>query len=150
MSRSGYTEDFDSDSWQLAMWRGQVMSAIRGRRGQAFLRELIKALDAMPERKLIRHELIADPPAFIPPSIANAAPPAVCAIGSLGLQRGVDMKSLDPEDYDSIADAFGVAHQLVQEIEFENDENSWNKETPEARWRRMRDWASRMINKDAK
>lgn len=52
MSRSGY--DDDCDGWALIRWRGAVASAIRGRRGQAFLRELAEALDELP-----KHELIA-------------------------------------------------------------------------------------------
>lgn len=139
MSRSGYSDDIDQ--WALIMWRGQVASAIRGKRGQAFLRDLARALDAMPEKRLIDRELIAEVPAFIPPGFT----PAVCAIGSLGVQRGVDLKALDPGDYDGIANAFGIAHQLVQEIEFENDEACWGVETPEQRWVRMRDWVRRMI-----
>jgi hypothetical protein len=49
---------------------------------------------------------------------------------------------LDPEDYEQLADVFGVAHQLVQEIEFENDEYH---ETPEQRWERMRTWVASLI-----
>jgi hypothetical protein len=37
MSRSGYSDDLEN--WSLIRWRGAVASAIRGRRGQAFLRE---------------------------------------------------------------------------------------------------------------
>lgn len=136
MGRSGYTDDGD-DNWALIKWRGQVASAIRGRRGQSFLRELAEALDAMPEKRLIAHELQQSAPAFVPPQFSRAE---VCAIGSLGVARGIDMRELDPENYDAIADAFGVAHQLVREIEFENDEASWSAETPEQRWVRMREW----------
>ena len=124
MSRAGYCEDIDQ--WQLIRWRGQVASAIRGKRGQAFLRELIDALDAMPEKKLIAHELEQN---------GN-----VCAIGSVGARRGTDMSKLDPEDPDGIAAAFGIAQQLGREIEFMNDEAYWN-DTDENRWRRMRAWA---------
>jgi hypothetical protein len=38
-------------------WQGVVKSAIRGKKGQAFLKELLSALDAMPEKKLIAEEL---------------------------------------------------------------------------------------------
>lgn len=137
MSRSGYTDDCEGRD--LAMWRGQVASAIRGKRGQTLLRELLEALEAMPIKCLIAHKLKRDAPAFIPPEFAV---PNVCAIGSLGIRRGVDLEAMDPEDYDTIADTFGVAHQLIQEIEFMNDEvGSW-KETPEHRWQRMRNWVS--------
>lgn len=143
MSRSGYNDDIDQ--WALIKWRGQVASAIRGKRGQAFLRDLAASLDAMPEKRLIAHDLQKDVPAFVPPQFSKAE---VCAIGSLGVARGIDMRVLDPEDYDAIADAFGVAHQLVQEIEFENDEGAWGLETPEGRWGRMREWVRGRIAAD--
>lgn len=136
MSRSGYSDDFDFDNWSHIRWRGQVASATRGKRGQAFLRELVEALDAMPEKRLIANDL---------EHAGN-----VCAIGSVGFSRGVDMSALDPHDYDTIAGTFGIAHQLVQEIEWENDEaymGDWDSEncrsnsTPEGRWEHMRAWA---------
>lgn len=139
MSRSGYSDDYDSQG--LALWRGQVASAIRGKRGQAFLKEMVAALDAMPEKRLIRDELQSLPPAFISPEHAR---PQVCAIGSVGLKRNVDLLSLDPEDYGSLADIFGIAHQLVREIEYMNDEGDLG-ETPEERWTRMYDWACSQI-----
>lgn len=131
MGRSGYSDDYDMENWSLIRWRGQVASAIRGKRGQAFLRELIDALDAMPEKRLIADELQA----------GNQ----VCAIGSVGVRRGIDMTKLDPEDYDGLAGTFGIAHQLVQEIEWMNDEGPpWNA-TPEIRWQYMRKWAEKQL-----
>lgn len=125
MSRSGYTDDGD-----YAMWRGQVASAVRGRRGQAFLRDLLRALDEMPERRLIANDLRRDG--------------EVCAIGSLGAVRGVDLESLDPEDYDSVAAAFDVAQQLVREVAFVNDEDH-PRATPEERWQNVRSWVAGLI-----
>jgi hypothetical protein len=43
MSRSGYVDDVDQKD--LAMYRGAVASAIRGKRGQALLREMREAMD---------------------------------------------------------------------------------------------------------
>lgn len=139
MSRSGYSDD--CDGWALIRWRGQVASAIKGKRGQAFLRELVAALDAMPDRRLIAHDLQKF--RYTPVGAVNEG---VCAIGSVGARRGVDMTALDPEDPDGIANAFGIAHQLVQEIEYENDE-AWYHDTPEHRWQRMRDWAASKLKK---
>jgi hypothetical protein len=140
MSRSGYDDDcdYDGDAWEFIRWRGQVASAIRGKRGQEFLREMIEALDAMPSKQLISHELQAE-------SEAAEVAPMVCAIGSVGLKRGVDMRSLDPDDYCKISETFGIAHQLAREIEYMNDEWKYGPETPEDRWLRMRDWAARQI-----
>lgn len=125
MSRSGYTDDFNN-GWTLIRWRGAVASALRGRRGQAFLRELIAALDALPEKKLIVHELEVDG--------------AVCAIGAVGRQRGIDMTALDPEDHEKIAATFDVAHALTCEIFYINDEEL-GRATPEERFLEVRRWA---------
>lgn len=142
MSRSGYSDDTD-DQWGLIKWRGQVASAIRGKRGQAFLRELLESLDAMPEKRLIARELRIAAPAFIPPQFDQ---PQVCALGAVGVQRGVDLESLNPYDYKRIAEVFGIAYQMVKEIEFENDEQWFGPDrTPEARWQHMHDWATRNL-----
>jgi hypothetical protein len=130
MSRSGYSEDCENPQ----LWRGAVRQAVRGRRGKAFLQELVAALDAMPEKRLIAGELIQDGD--------------VCAIGSVGLRRGLDMSKLDVENPDQIAEAFGIAPCLVQEIEFHND-YEWcmgSNRTDEERWRRMRNWAQGLID----
>ena len=107
MSRSGYSDD----CWgsELAMYRGQVASAIRGKRGQAFLRDLVDALDAMPEKKLIAHEL--------------QTAQGVCAIGCVGVKRGVDMHGIDPENHYRLSKTFDIACQLVAEVEFVNDDD---------------------------
>lgn len=127
MSRSGYTDDWD-DSWSLIMWRGRVASAIRGKRGQAFLHEFIEALDAMPDKRLIVNDLRKDGD--------------VCALGAVGARRGVDLESIDPEDHEKLSDVFNIAPSLVQEIEYLNDEDlKWRGDTPETRWASMRAWA---------
>ncbi len=128
MSRSGYSDD----CWgvDLICWRGAVASAIRGKRGQAFLYEMLHAMAALPERKLVSHDLEADG--------------AVCAIGSVGKARGIDMKKLDPEDRDAVAKAFGIAPALAAEIVYMNDEADWS-ETPEERFVRMRNWIEEQL-----
>ncbi len=124
MSRSGYG---DYDNWEIIKWRGQVASAMRGKRGQAFLREMRDALDALPVKRLLRDEL--------------AAGREVCAIGAVGARRGIAMADIDPEDHDTIAARFGIAHAMACEIMYENDEReaAYN-ETPEQRFVRMRKW----------
>lgn len=137
MSRSGYSDDID-DNWSWIRWRGYVASAIRGKRGQAFLREMLAAMDAMPEKKLIANDL-------------ETADGAVCAIGSVGKARGIDMSSLDPEDYSTVAATFGINEKLVQEIVYMNDEafdNYWCK-TPEERFQKMRAWIASHIRDEA-
>lgn len=108
MSRHGYSDDCD-DNLSLGRWRGWVASAIRGRRGQAFLKEMLAALDALPEKRLVAEDL-------------ETADGAVCALGAVGKARGVDMKPIDPEDYGRVAVTFGIAEPMAQEIMYVNDE----------------------------
>lgn len=133
MSRSGYSDDLDE--WDLIRWRGQVASAIRGRRGQAMLRDLLVALDAMPEKTLVAHEL-------------ETPQGEVCALGALGKARGLDMKEVDPEEPEAVAALFDIAPQLAKEIVYMNDEYWWNI-TPAERWRRMRAWVAGQIKEHA-
>lgn len=123
MSRSGYVDD--CEQWDLIRWRGAVAKVIRSKRGQAFLLEMWRAMQALPEKKLIADALEQDG--------------AVCAIGSVGKARGVDMSGIDPEDYDAIAATFGIQSKLAQEIMFMNDEAWWQAD-PEARFLNMKKW----------
>jgi hypothetical protein len=116
VGRHGYSDSCD-DNWALLRWRGQVVSAIRGKRGQAFLRELIDALDAMPVKRLIPGALRKDG--------------EVCAMGAIGAKRGVNLEALDPDDYEGDADW------------------RWDKETPEERWARVREWAVNQLKTES-
>lgn len=133
MSRSGYSDD--CEQWDLIRYRGAVASAIRGARGQAFLKEMLAALDALPEPKLIDGELEAHG--------------AVCALGAVGKARGVDMTGIDPENTERVASIFGVAEALAREIMYENDDEYRIYETPERRFDRMRQWVADHIKPDA-
>lgn len=129
MNRSGYDEDYGCDDpLALVRYRQAVAKALKGKRGQAFLKEMLTAMDAMPEKQLVESEL-------------ETPTGAVCAIGSVGKKRGVDMTKLDPEDAAGVAATFGIAESMAREIVFENDGAwaYWN-ETPEQRFARMRNW----------
>lgn len=111
MSRSGYSDDYgDDDPLALGRWRGAVQSAIRGARGQQALREILAALDAMPEKALAAESLVTSEGEF-------------CTLGVLGAQRGIAIETLDPDDPEGVADAFGIAPAMVREIVYENDEH---------------------------
>jgi len=136
MSRHGYTDD--NDQQQLAMWRGRVASAIRGKRGQKMIAELRDALDAMPEKRLVAGSL-------------QRKDGDCCAIGCIAKAKGHDYTAhedddpCDQEELNSgLAEALNVAECLVQEIEYQNDEGAY-KETPEQRWSRMRRWCDRKL-----
>lgn len=132
MSRSGYDDDYDQ--WDLIRWRGAVTSAIRGKRGQAFLREMLEALDALPEKALIENEVVT-------------FDGQVCAMGAVAQKRGLDFTAVDPEESDVVANKFGVSEALVREIAYENDDGFYGPgtETPEQRWQRMRRWVVRNL-----
>ena len=130
MSRSEYTEDSSND-WATIMWRGAVKSALKGRRGQIFLTELLGGMDALPEKRLIDNALEVNG--------------EYCAIGVVGLVRGMDMGLLDPHDWGEISECFDIAEAMVREVVFMNDECSFSWETPEQRWRRMREWVKGQI-----
>lgn len=105
MSRSGYSDDCQN----FAMWRGAVRSSILGKRGQQALREIAAAMDAMPEKRLVKNELEADG--------------EFCTLGVLGQARGLDLRSVDTEDPDAVAQLFGLAPAMVKEITYLNDES---------------------------
>ncbi len=127
MSRSGYSDE--CDGWDLVRWRGAVNSAINGKRGQAFLHELIAALDAMPVKQLIVGEL-------------QDATGAVCALGCVGKARHLDMRGIDIYNRKAISQLLGIAPAMAAEIMFENDDSFCDHgETPEERWAYMRAWA---------
>lgn len=125
MSRSGYVDDME-DQWALIRWRGAVTSAIRGKRGQAFLREMLAALDALPEKRLIAHELEQDG--------------EVCALGSVGKARSLDMSQVDPEEYEQVCELFGIPEALAREIEYVNDEWPGYRDSDEERFQTVRKW----------
>ena len=130
MTRSGYYDDCDGSD--LAMWRGAVASAIRGRRGQAFLAEMITSLDALPDKRLGENAL-------------RDADGDFCALGCVGNARGLSMSEIDPEDRDAVAAAFGIAPAMAAEIMFENDDTWGASESAEERWYRMRRWSALKI-----
>lgn len=157
MSRSGYTDDCD-DYLAAGRYRGAVLSAIHGRRGQALLRELLSALDAMPEKKLYSGSF-------------QRADGEFCTLGVLGAQRGTKMDDLgdveDGCDIRLVGERFGIAPAMAAEIMYHNDEyaadeykwvdveicgpvHPWdrhaksvrvpNENHPQERWQAMRDW----------
>lgn len=145
MSRSGYCDDIE-DPLELGRWRAQVRSATRGKRGQKLLRDLLAALDAMPDKRLVANQLEVSAASdekhaqswvamFNDPGAADrhrehyvATRPAhyhegdVCALGALGRVRGLDMSGLDPDDPEGVGAAFDIATPLAQEIVYVNDE----------------------------
>ena len=128
MSRSNYTDDCEN----LALWRGSVASAIRGKRGQNLLRDMAAAMDAMPVKELIAYELVDWHGHH-------------CALGVVGAVRGLDMGYIDQSDGEAVARKFDIAYALACEIAYINDEDGPEQETREARWHRVRKWVAEQI-----
>ena len=134
MSRSGYSDDFPSspeEQWQDICYRGAVNSALKGKRGQKFLKEMLSAMDAMPVKELIHHEL--------------KFKGQYCALGVVGNARGIDMSKIDPDNPAQVSATFDIAKAMCREIVFMNDEACWSNETPARRWSRMRTWVAEQI-----
>ena len=135
MSRSGYCENYE-DNWALIRWRGAVKSAIKGRRGQALLREMLAALNALPDKRLIIEELIIDGERGglivggdeLVMEDAHSAGACrigdVCALGAVAVIRKMETSGIDPHDPDQVAPAFEVSKALVCEIAYINDANA--------------------------
>ena len=102
MSRSGYSDDYNDEHGALAMWRGRILSATKGKRGQQFFRDLVAALDAMPEKRLIANSLEDDDTG------------AVCALGCLAKAKGAVLDPDDTTDYDKLGATFNIAPCLSQ------------------------------------
>lgn len=170
MSRSGYTDDYgDGDPLAMGRWRQAVKRSIEGRRGQALLRELLEALDAMPDKRLYRGSFATADGEF-------------CTLGALGAKRGTKMDDLGDEydcDAELVGQRFGIAPAMAAEIMYMNDEyavDDWkwidveicgpirphypewgkhtktvrvlNKHAAEERWQQMRKWVASKL-KDA-
>lgn len=137
MSRSGYTDDND-DPLALGRWRAIIVSATRGRRGQAFFHSLADALDAMPDKRLVANEL------------EDEETGGVCTLGALAKQNGVSLDPDDTYDYEKLGATFNIANQLAQETMWMNDEAGPRRgETPEERWTRVRKWVASQIKPPA-
>jgi hypothetical protein len=148
MSRHGFSEGSGDKGEDLAMgrWNAQVKSATRGKRGQAFFRALVEALDALPEKRLV-------------PNSLETTEGEVCALGCLARHRGVDVKVLslgneefpdeewEDSDWDKLSELFNIAPQLAREVMYHNDEAGYlnGEDAGSARWQQVRKWAARQI-----
>ena len=126
MNRSGYGA---CDEDEADEWLRDVANAIASPKGQAFLRELAAAMDAMPEKVLIANELVDKEG-------------DCCTIGAACKARGIDATHMDSA---AVAEWLGAPLLLVAEI---IDVNDGYRETPVHRWQRMRQWVDRHITQE--
>ena len=158
MGRSGYSDcdDYDTeDQYLINLHAGALASALRGRRGQAFLQRLAAALDSMPAKSLCKIQSgdevdgVRDPVTRVwtyPPGTDRLGLPdgQVCVLGSLAKAEGMDPVAIDATEHKTLAKLFNVSEILVRELEWENDQRysvGPDGETEgEARWRHLREW----------
>jgi hypothetical protein len=125
MSRCGYTDDCE---WGFGLWEGALIRSFNGRRGQAFLKELLEVLDALPNKRLIMDDLERDG--------------EVCALGAIVRARGED--TYDAYTPQEIAGILNISRAMAAEIMFENDEVRPH-DSEEQRFERMHKWIKSRI-----
>lgn len=115
------------------LWYANVRRTMQSARGQDFLHELLQALDAQPRKRLVMGAMQRDGDA--------------CALGAIGVRRGIEWKRLDIRDYDAIGRAFGISALLAEHIIYWNDTGMDlcllgldRALTPEERFSLMRAW----------
>lgn len=142
MSRSGYSDDFgDDDPLAMGRYRQAVQRALDGKRGQAFLRDLLETLDAMPDKRLYSGSFATAEGEF-------------CILGAHAARKGVKVDDLgdaeDGCDTELVGQRFGIARTMAAEIMYENDEEFYHRDGDRAaeRWRHMRAWVVESIRSE--
>jgi hypothetical protein len=137
MSRSGYSEDYDYDSGGAPpefYWQA-LDNAMRGKRGQALLRDIAAGMDAM-EHKVLVKGFLRDGGAF-------------CMVGVATNVRNVNLEDIpDGELFEQdagywitkLARRLNVAQCVIASLIWQNDEFGAPNESPAGRWRRIRSW----------
>lgn len=152
MSDSRFDNMDDSNSASPAQWAYRLRRSVGSKRGQAFLRELLAALDAVPGHRLIGGSMKAEG--------SN-----VCALGAYAAwremnERGItwrgavrELPRADGDDDEGwlvtcrlVRDRYDVAWTLAYEIAEFNDENAASAtDDPADRWRDVRDYVAGLI-----
>ena len=138
MGRSGYSDDYDGEV-SIELYRNAVERAIKGKRGQAFFKQLGEAMDAMPEKVLIAGELINERG-------------ECCAMGVVCKTRGLDVSKVDYDSPEQVGRLLNIAPSLAAEVAYLNDDDfrcEAKDETPEQRWQRMRKWVQGQMARPA-
>lgn len=132
MTRSGYCDDFDpGDNPVCLLWPSIVKRAIKGKRGQSFLRKLADAMDAMPEKVLIANDLVNEEG-------------DCCTIGVFYKANDIPT-DVDIDDPEEVGARVNISRAMAAEIEYMNDEWVGSHEKPEDRWERMRKWVTNQL-----
>jgi len=135
MSRISYSDEEDFPG-QFALYQANCERSLRGREGQAQLRELRAALLALPDKRLI-HGLLEDEEG------------GVCAIGAYAKHKGLDLSKFDVDyDTDEVGIAGGMPALVAWKVVEMND-LQWDYLTPEKRYEKMLAWVESKLNVDS-
>ncbi len=106
--RINYTDEEERPG-QFALWNANCQRSLKGKAGQRELRELERALLAMPAKRLIRDALVDEDG-------------GVCAIACYARHKGVDLSKFDPEDEsDQVGITAGMPRLVAWQIVALND-----------------------------
>jgi D-alanine-D-alanine ligase-like ATP-grasp enzyme len=129
---------------QAELWEANRDRSLRGRKGQAALRELETALLELPEKRLIANHLKDDEG-------------GVCALAALAKYKGAELPEEVEAEYDdeygvaiqdqmvAFGKSLGVPRMVAIDIVYQNDDTWWKELTPEERYRKMLNWTQRHI-----
>ena len=137
MSRTWEGESDNPLDW--GRYEAAKRSTLRGKRGQVFLRELVAALDALPQPELSEGAL------------GDRRTGCVCALGAVALAQGESFADLAQDDGnwspDEAAEWYSISPTLANEIISAND--GWRDgntvDVRRSRWRHVRAWAVRHL-----
>lgn len=146
-----YSEEDEDFPGQAELWQANCERSLKGKKGQASLRDLEAALLALPSPRLIAGEL------------QNKAG-EVCAIGALAKFKGHECPivaygldefgdtEIDPIDVESatidLAKTLGVPRMVAIAVAAENDA-AWVKLDSEQRYQRVLAWVRQEIQPTA-
>ena len=141
MSRFWEGESDDPLDW--GRYEAAKRSTLRGKRGQAFLRELVAALDALPKPELSEGAL------------GDRRTGCVCAFGAVALAQGESFDDLAKDNGNwsphEVAEWYSISPTLANEIIRANDD--WRDgnaaDVRQSRWRHVRAWAVRHLIESA-
>lgn len=140
--RIAYSDD-EEFAGQFMLWQANCRRSMAGKKGQAALRDLERALLALPEKRLLHGTLVDDSG-------------GVCALACYAKYKGVDLAKFDREyDNEDVGIAAGMPRLVAWKVVELNDvdldslyvasENRYRPYTPDERYERVLTWVRAQI-----
>jgi len=138
---------FDGEVVAAGLWQSMYQRSTRGKKGQRNLHDFIAALDAMPEKRLIRD---AEVEKLYDEEKDEYVVVGVCAVACFAAAKGGDARYFGEEDDSDIfstaelGKSYGLSWTMAWEMARAND-GTFAGLTPQERWQAMRDWAVSLL-----